>query len=148
MEIILIKDVERLGKSGDQIKVKDGYARNFLIPKDFALKATPHNLRIIQRGKENKIAREKNEEMKAVELAERLSTVSCTISMPAGEDDKLFGTVTSGHIVEALEKTEGIVLDKKKIVIPDPIKKLGVYTVFVKLHPEVSRKIKVWVIKE
>ncbi len=148
MEVILIKDIEQLGKSGDQLKVKDGYARNFLIPKNLALKATPHNLNIIQQKKESKSVKEKNEKMKAEELAERLSAVSCTISMSSGEDDKLFGSVTNGHIAEALEKTEGIVIDKKKITIPSPINKLGVYTVFVKLHSEVSRKIKVWVIKE
>jgi len=148
MEVILIKDIEQLGKSGDQLKVKDGYARNFLIPKNLALEATPHNLNIIQQKKESKSAKEKNEKMKAIELAEKLSAISCTISMPSGEDDKLFGSVTNGHIAEALEKAEGIVIDKKKITIPSPINKLGVYTVFVKLHPEVSRKIKVWVIKE
>lgn len=147
MELILIKDIDRLGKSGDQVKVKDGYARNFLIPKNLALEATPHNLRVIQQKKENRIARDKSEKMKALELAERLVAVSCTISMSAGEDDKLFGTVTSGHVAEAFEKAEGIILDKKKITIPTPINKLGVYAAFIKLHPEVTQKIKLWVIK-
>ena len=147
MEIILIKDVDELGKSGDVVKVKDGYARNFLIPKKLAFRVTPQNLKIAQHEKELKSAKEESEKLKAVELAERLAAVSCTIPMPVGEDDKLFGIVTNAHISEAL-KAGGVSLDKKKIEIATPIKKLGVYTVFIKLHPEVTQKVKIWIVKE
>jgi large subunit ribosomal protein L9 len=147
MEVILIEDIDKLGKSGEVVKVKDGYARNFLIPKKLVFQVTPQNLKIVQQRKERKIVKEKSEESKALEIAEKLKVTSCTVPMPVGEDDKLFGTVTSGHIAEAF-KAEGISLDKKKIEIATPIKKLGVYTAFVKLHPQVTQKVKIWVVKE
>ncbi|MEA3328830.1 MAG: 50S ribosomal protein L9 [Candidatus Omnitrophota bacterium] len=147
MEIILTEDVGKLGKSGDVVKVKDGYARNFLIPKKLAFPITPQNLKIAQHKKKLKFVKKESEKLKAVELAEKLAAVSCTIPMPVGENDKLFGIVTGAHISEAFE-TEGVSVDKKKIEIAAPIKKLGVFTVFIKLHPEVTQKVKIWVVKE
>ena len=147
MKVILVEDIDELGKSGDVVKVKDGYARNFLIPKKLVFQVTPQNLKIVQQRKEKRITKEKNEKLKALEIAKKLEAVSCTIPMPVGEGDKLFGTVTSSHICEVLA-SEGFSFDKKKIEIATPIKKLGVYTIFVKLHPEVAQKVKVWVVKE
>ncbi|MEA3560164.1 MAG: 50S ribosomal protein L9, partial [Candidatus Omnitrophota bacterium] len=113
MEVILVEDIGELGKSGDVVKVKDGYARNFLIPKKLVFQVTPQNLKIVQQRKEKRITKEKNEKLKALEIAKKLEAVSCTIPMPVGEGDKLFGTVTSGHICEALA-AEGFSFDKKK----------------------------------
>lgn len=147
MEIILKVDIEGLGTSGQKINVKNGYARNYLFPKGFALQATEKNLKVIQQEKKAQEENLKKEKHQAQELKERLTFVSCTIPMPAGQDDKLFGTVTSSDVAEALKK-EGITIDKKKIQLDESINKIGVYSVSVKLHPEITAFIKVWVIKE
>lgn len=147
MEIILRVDIEGLGKSGQTIMVKNGYARNYLLPKGFALEATEDNLSIIQQENKAQIEGLKKEKTLAEELKERFSFVSCTIPMSAGQDDKLFGAVTSQDIEDALQK-EGIAVDKKKIQIDEPINKIGVYSIPVKLHTEITAYLKVWVIKE
>ncbi len=146
MKIILMQDVEKLGSAGDVVTAKDGYARNFLIPLKKARIATPANLKLaeaIRKKKETEIARKKEEVLRR---AEELSRASCTINMAAGEEDKLFGSVTSDIIAQTLE-TMGFHIDKKDIVLDEPIKKLGVYQVEVRLHPEVKASLKVWVVK-
>lgn len=147
MEIILQKDVKGLGKEGSVVKVKDGFARNFLLPKGLALKATANNLEAIE--KKFKLQQEclEDEKKKAQEFARKLSTISCTVSVDTHDDDKLFGSVTSSHIASVLE-SEGASLDKKQIILNEPLKALGIYDVEVKLHPEVTAKIKVWVVKK
>ena len=147
MKVILIQDIDKLGKAGDIVTVKDGYSRNFLIPKKLAVSATPGNLKVIELKKKAKEARERTERKVAEALKKKLESISCTIPMRAGEDDKLFGSVTSTDIAKALE-VEGIQIDKRKIEIPDPINKIGVYNVLVKLGPQISQKVKVWVVKE
>lgn len=147
MEVILKVDIDRLGKSGQTVKVKDGFARNYLLPKGFALEATEDNLKVIQQENKARLERVEKERSQAEELKERISFISCTIPMPAGPDDKLFGAVTSQDIQEALQK-EGIAIDKKKIQLDEPINKIGIYSVGVKLHPEITAYLKVWVIKE
>jgi len=147
MKIILIENIEKLGKIGDIIEVKDGYARNYLFPKALALEATSTNLRIVERKKQKQALKQEKIKQQAQELAKRLTSVSCTIALPAGEDDKLFGAVTAQDIVEALEQ-EGVAIDKKNIVLKQPIHRLGIYNVEIKLHPEVSQELKVWVIKK
>lgn len=147
MKVILIEDVGKLGAIGDIVQVKEGYARNYLFPKDLAKPATGSNLKIIddiKRKKTSALAREKKD---AEELREKLSLVSCTISVEAGDDDRLFGSVTSQDIADAFEE-EGFSLDKRKIILDETIKKLGVYHVTVKLHPEVSGAVKVWVVRK
>lgn len=147
MKVILIEDVKKIGSIGDIIQVKPGYARNFLFPKKLARPATEANQKIIEeikRKKEQALAREKKA---AEDLRKKLSQVSCTIAVEAGDDDKLFGSVTAQDIASAFEQ-EDISIDKRKIALDEPIKKLGVYNVTVKLHPEVSGEAKVWVVKK
>ena len=147
MQVILCKDVEKLGLQGDTITVKPGYAINFLIPRGLVFPATPHNLRRIAEEKKREEKKREKAAKEAALLAAKLNETSCTISVQAGEEDKLFGSVTREDIEEAL-KAKGINVDRKHIELEETIKKLGVYRVPIRLHPEVAAEIKVWVIKE
>lgn len=147
MKLILLQDVEGLGRCGDTIEVKNGYARNYLIPKDLVTEVTSTNLKIIEKVKQRQQIKLEKAKQQAAQIAKKISSTSCTITMPAGEDDKLFGAVTAQDIADAL-KQESIIIDKKDIVINQPIHRLGIYTVVVKLHPEVTQELKVWVIKK
>lgn len=146
MKVILTEDIPNLGKMGDLIQIKDGHARNYLIPKKLAVPANPQNLKAFEhqktllKQKQNRIKRE------AEKLAEKIENISCTISKPTGEEDKLFGSVTSLDIEESL-KEEGVKIDRKKILLEEPIKTLGIYKVPIKVHPEIIAKLKVWVVK-
>jgi large subunit ribosomal protein L9 len=146
MKVILRKDVDRIGKCGQVISVKDGFARNFLLPKGLALMATDEGMRQIELDKKKIEHGKKAEKNKAQELADKLKAFSCTISAEA-KDDILYGSVTSADISEAL-KAEDIEIDKHNILLEQPIKNLGIYEIEVKLHPEVTTKIKVWVVKK
>ncbi len=147
MKIILKEDFESLGKVGEVVEVKAGFARNFLIPKQVALQATPQNLRVIEQEKaRNKIKLSKDKRDAEV-LAEQLKEVSLTANVQVGEEDKIFGAVTSQNISELLS-SKGFEIDKRKIQLEDPLKALGVFEVAIKLHTEVEAKIKVWVVKE
>ena len=146
MEIILREDVERLGKSGQVIKVKDGYARNFLILKGLALKATSDNLKRVEEEKRIKAIRKDREKREAQTLAEKLASISCTISVEVQEDGTLYGSVTGADIASALE-SDGFKIDKKTVLLDEPIRELGIYRVRMKLHPEVTTELKVWVVK-
>ena len=147
MKIILKEDYENLGKVGEVIEVKAGFARNYLIPKQVALQATPQNLRVIEQEK----ARDKiklSKDKRDVELlAKQLKEVSLTANVQVGEEDKIFGAVTSQNICELLS-SKGFEIDKRKILLVEPLKALGVFEVPIKLHTEVEVKIKVWVVKE
>jgi len=147
MKVILIEDVKSIGSIGDVVQVKPGYARNFLFPKNLARLATEANQKAIEEIKKKKEQALTREKKAAEGLKQKLSLVSCTISVEAGDDDKLFGSVTTQDIASAFEE-EGFSIDKRKIVLEEPIKKLGIYNVAVKLHPEVSGEIKVWVVKK
>jgi len=147
VKIILVKDVDRLGEIGDELIVKDGYARNYLLPNKVAIESTKGAIRILEQKKQEKARREKGFKDECEQLAEKIQAASCTISMEAGEEDKLFGTVTSEMIQEALS-SEGVVVDKKKIVVEAPIKTLGVYKIDIKLHPEVKAQARIWVVKK
>ena len=147
MKIILIEDVPKLGIMGDVVQVSEGYARNFLFPKKLAKSATDGNLKIVEHIKKKKIQALAKEKKEAEQLREKLSLVSCTIAVEAGDDDKLYGSVTAQDIAAAFEE-EGFSLDKRKIVIDEAIKKLGVYHVTIKLHAEVAAEAKVWVVKK
>lgn len=143
MIVILTKDVKGTGKAGEVVKVSDGYARNQLIPKGFAKEATQGNVRNLE--KQKAIAAEKKAEQKAAaqQQAEQLEKVTLVIQSKGGENGKLFGSITSKDIADALEQQEGIKVDKKKIDMPGPIKQVGDSVVTVKLFPEVSAKMKV-----
>jgi len=147
MEIILIEAMKGMGIEGDIVTVADGYARNYLIPQGFAIQANSSNLKKINDIKRRQLTREKKELEAAQKLAEKITTLSCTIPVQVGEDDKLFGSVTTQDIAKALDN-EGIEVDRRKIHLDEPIKELGVFTVDVKLHSEVTAVVKVWVVKE
>jgi large subunit ribosomal protein L9 len=147
MKVILIKDVESLGKKGDCVEVSGGYGRNFLLPKQLAISATNKNIQMVEREKGITDLREKKRIREAIELSKKLKKVEPTIVKPVGDNKRLFGTVTTADIAEALEK-EGLEVDKKKIIIDEPIKTLGIYNISVKLHPEVDGKFKIWVVEQ
>ncbi|MBU4310257.1 50S ribosomal protein L9 [bacterium] len=147
MKVILRERVENLGNIGDVIEVKVGYARNFLIPKGLALETNPKNLRILEQEKRMKEAAKKREKEKTIALAQKLKEISCTVRVKAGEDDRIFGSVTPLDIKKALD-SQGIDIDKRNISIEENIKTLGIYHALIRLHPEVETKIKVWVVKE
>jgi large subunit ribosomal protein L9 len=147
MKVILREDHEKLGNIGDVIQVKPGFARNFLIPRKIAYPARPNFVKMIEEEQRQKEHRKSKEKKVAEELAKGLENVSVTISVSVGEEDKMFGSVTTLDIADALSK-QNIEIDRKKIVLEEPIKELGIYSVPIKLHSEVEAKIKVWVVKE
>jgi large subunit ribosomal protein L9 len=147
MKIILRQDHEKLGKIGDIVEVKNGYARNYLIPRKIAAEVTEGNLRALEEEKRQRAERQKKELHHAQKIAAQLEKTSITLKAKVGEDEKLFGSITSQHISEALAE-KGISIDKRIIELEEPIKALGIYTVNVKLHSEVSGKVKVWVVRE
>ena len=147
MRIVLREDIQNLGRRGEVVKVANGYARNFLLPKGKALLATEGNLKTMEREKRRFVVHQVKEKEEAADVARRLAAVSCTIVRKVGENDVLYGSVTASDIAEYLAK-EGITVDKRRIQIDEPIKSLGIYNVPVRLHPEVSAEVKVWVVKE
>jgi large subunit ribosomal protein L9 len=146
-EIVLMQDVQGLGAQGDIMKVSPGYARNFLFPRKLAAPATPRHIKALEIEKKKKEAEARRELDKLRLDAEALSKASCTIPVQAGEDGKLFGSVTSQHIAEALEKG-GFAVDKKQIELPEPLKELGVFNVPIRLHQEVIATVKVWIVEK
>jgi large subunit ribosomal protein L9 len=147
VKVILTQTVERLGKAGDCVNVKDGFARNYLFPKNMAKDATPGNIKALESLKKKQAIEDANRLQCAKDLSGKIQGLSITISAKAGEEEKLFGAVTAEMISKALE-AEGISIDKKEIVIDEPIKRLGVYQVDVKVHPEVKANLRVWIVKE
>lgn len=147
MEVILREDIEKLGSRGQMVNVAPGFARNFLLPKRLAVAATDANKKIVEQERQAALRREAKEASEASELAKLLASVEITIAQKAGENDQLFGSVTSADIVARLEEKK-FHIDKKKIILHDPIKQLGEHTVTIRLHREVSVDIKVNVVKE
>ena len=147
MKVILRKNYENLGKIGDVIEVKDGYARNYLIPRQYAYTATPGNLRALEEEKVQVAKKEAKELEGAQQLAAELEKVSIQISVKVGEEDKIFGTVTTQMIADSI-KEKGFEIDKRKIEISEPIKALGIYSVNIKLHHNVNAVVKTWVVRE
>lgn len=147
MKVFLKEDVKNLGKIGDVVNVAEGYARNFLLPKKVAVEANPKNLKEFEHNK--RIIQERAAKIKDASkaTADKLSALTLTIKAKAGEEDKLFGSVTTMDIAEAF-KAEGFEVDKKKILLGEPIKRLGEYTVEVKIHSEVNATVKVQVISD
>ncbi len=147
MEVILREDIEKLGARGQVVKVADGYARNFLLPRRLAVPATEANKKIVEQERQAALRREAKERAAAEELAKMLAGVTLATTQKAGEADQLFGSVTAKDIAELLEK-QGYTIDRKKIVLDHPIKTLGEHKVTLKLHREVSVEIPVIVNKE
>jgi large subunit ribosomal protein L9 len=147
MKVILRKDHDKLGAIGTIVEVKDGFARNFLIPKGIAYPATDGHMRTLEEEKRQASRRSQKEERTASSIAADLEKISLTIKMKVGEDEKLFGSVTAQMIADELQ-AKGITLDKRIIDLEEPIKALGIYTVNVKLHHTVTGAVKVWVVRE
>lgn len=147
MEVILLNTVPSLGERGETVKVKPGYARNYLFPRKLALPASAANRRVFK--EEEKVLAKRDELAKntAQHAAGKLTDVSCTIPVQVGEEDKLYGSVTA-HDISKVLKDQGYAIEKKQVDLEEPIKQLGVYTINVKLHREISAPIKVWVVKE
>ncbi len=145
MKIILLQDEKKLGKKGDIIEASEGYARNYILPKKIGVEATAANMNNLklQKANEDKIAKEQLEAAKA--LAAVIETKTVEVKMKAGEGGRAFGSISSKEIVTACKEQHGIELDKKKVVLPEALKNFGVYEVNVKLHPQVTGKIKVHV---
>jgi large subunit ribosomal protein L9 len=147
MEIILREDVQHLGKVGEVVKVKDGYARNYLLPKGLAYPATDANKkRIAVEGE--RVAKQRASEKSAAETeATRLADVHLTFEVKVGEEDKLYGSITASDIQRRLEEL-GIHVDKRKVDLAEPIRELGEFAVGIKIHPEVRPEVRVTVVKE
>ncbi|MFC2076079.1 50S ribosomal protein L9 [candidate division KSB1 bacterium] len=147
MKVVLVTDMESLGKKGEIVEVKSGYARNYLIPGNMALPATKPNLKVATERMKQSVIIDEKEKKASEELAGLLAKVSITVSVQAGEDDKLFGSVTSREIARLLEE-QGFSIDRRKILLDNPIKSLGVFNVPISLHAAVEASVKVWVVKE
>jgi len=147
MDVILRQDVEKLGHGGDLVTVKDGYARNYLLPRGLAYAASEGNRRRLEAEARQRVRRAGAEAESARELAVRLEAVSLTFSMKAGEGDRLFGSVTAADVADRLH-AEGFEVDKRTVELHEPIKALGVYKVPVRLHHDVKPEVRVWVVKE
>ncbi len=143
MKVILNQDVKGQGKKGQLVEVSDGYARNFLLPRNLAKEATRENINVMQGQKDSLEFHQKQELEAAQELAKKIGGLTVTLKAKAGENGKLFGSVTSKDIAEALTMQHHIKLDKKKFSLPEGIKSMGVTTVEIRLHPGVSAKLKV-----
>lgn len=148
MKVILLQDVKGQGKKGDVINASDGYARNFLFPKNLAVEATAGNMKTLSEQKQAQQNKKDKEFSDAKALAERIEQLTVQIKTKAGEGGRLFGSVTSKEIAEAFEKQHKIQLDKRKIALADPIKEMGTRTIDVKIYPGVVAKLKVNVIEE
>lgn len=147
MQIILKANVKNVGQIGEIVTVKDGFARNYLIPKGLAVEANPRNLRSLEHEKRKIEEIARKEKANAENLAARISNLNLVIKAKAGEEEKLFGSITAIDISEALKK-EGIDIDKRKILLEEPIKRLGSYTVHIKIHQNVTAKLDFTVVSE
>ena len=145
MEVILLEDVKKLGKKGEIVKINDGYARNYVLPKKLGIEATSKNLNDLklQKANEDKIAKEQLDAAKA--LAAKIEEMTVKVKIKAGEGGRIFGSVSSKEIAEEAKKQFSLELDKKKIALDEPIKTPGTHIVTVKLHREVTAKLKVTV---
>ena len=147
MEVILREDVDKLGTRGQVVKVAGGYARNFLLPRKLAVAATESNKKIVEQERQGHLRREAKEKAGAQDLANMMTGVTVVIAQKAGEQEQLFGSVTSKDIAEALEKQD-YHIDRRKIQLDDPIRQLGQYQVPVRLHREVTVEVTVQVVRE
>ena len=147
MEVILKQKIDKLGDVGDMVRVKDGYARNYLMPRGLVVEATPGNVKEVEELKNQIAVQGKQTTVYHSKVAEQLSKLKLSAPVKVGEDDRLFGSVTAITISELLQE-QGFDVDRKAIQLDEPIKSLGVHNVFIKLHTDVETEIKVYVIKE
>lgn len=147
MEVILCQDVANLGKVGEVVKVKDGFARNYLIPRQVALAATKENLKNAEKMKVKMAALYEEKRKEAEGVAEKLAKVSCTITVEVNDQEKLYGAVSETDILRVLEQ-EGFKYERHDLVLEKPVEELGIFDVGVKLHPDVIGKFRLWVTKK
>ncbi|MBN1283251.1 MAG: 50S ribosomal protein L9 [Proteobacteria bacterium] len=147
MQVILQQDVPSLGRAGDVVIVREGYGRNYLLPKKLAVVADTGNIKQLEHHKRVVAAKLSKMKKSALDLSTRLSQVSITIARESGEEDKIFGSVTGKDLADAL-RGEGFTIDRHDIRLDEPIKALGIFEVPVRLHPEVTGTVKVWVVKK
>ena len=146
MQVVLLQDVAKLGKKGDVVNVTEGYARNFLYPRNLASAASEGKLKEISNQKQAQAAKKKQEEEKAKALAEKLKELTVVLKAKVGEGGRLFGAMSNKDIADGLKAQHGYEIDKKKIVLKDPIKTLGTYDITIKIHPVAQAQIKVEVV--
>ncbi len=147
MQVILLKDVERIGKIGEVVKVKDGYGANFLIPRKLAKRVGRKSIKFLEDEKRKMELKLNGLKETKEALKEKLAGISCTIPMRASDDEKLFGSVTT-EMIKDVYAQEGIDIDKRGIQLKEHINRLGVYNVDIRLHPEVTATIKLWVVRK
>ncbi|MDN5363276.1 MAG: large subunit ribosomal protein [Eubacteriales bacterium] len=145
MKVILKQDVKKLGKKGDVVEVAEGYARNYLLPRGLAVEASAGNLKTLQKQKEAEQRRREEEKAEALRIAEKLKEITVVVHGKAGENGRLFGSVTAKDVAEALARDFGIKIDRRKMQLEEPIKAVGVYYIPVRLHAEVEATVKVHV---
>ncbi|MDD3725649.1 MAG: 50S ribosomal protein L9 [Candidatus Ratteibacteria bacterium] len=148
MKVIFIKDFPGAGKKGDIKEVRDGYGRNYLIPRGIAIEATPENLEKLEKQEQLLSARKKKDILRAKEIKNILEGSSITITSKAGQDEKLFGAITPEDIVDALLQQKNVEIDKHQVLLEQPIKKLGIYNVPIKTGENITAEIRVWVVRE
>jgi large subunit ribosomal protein L9 len=146
-EVLLMDQVEGLGIEGDIVKVADGYARNFLFPKGYATEVTEGKKRQIEKKRTERLVQLEKEKAASEELAKKIAGIECTISAKVGESGKMFGSVGIPQILEKLS-AQGLEIDRNKIVLAAPLHELGVFDIEIKLHPEVSATLKVWIVED
>ena len=147
MQVILYQDVPNLGRAGEIVNVKEGYGRNYLVPRKLAVAANPTNIKELEHQKRIVSAKQAKLKKHAEDVAAKIREISLTIAREAGEEEKLFGAVTSKDIVAAL-RNEGFVVDRHDLQLEAPIKQIGIYDIPVRLHAEVTGTVKVWVVKK
>lgn len=147
MKVILTQTIPKLGEFGEVVTVKDGYARNYLIPKGLALPATPSSIKTLELIRKQREGFEEKRKIKIQELAEKLEGLSVDLAVKVDDEDRLFGSVTAQMIADAL-KEKGFDIDKKCVIIEEPIQNLGVYTIKIQLSPDVVSSIRLWVVKD
>ncbi len=145
MEVILLEDVKSLGKKGDVVKVSDGYARNYILPKKMGLEATQKNLNDLKLQKAAEERRQKEIYEEAKQLAEKIQEGMITLTIKSGEGGRTFGSVSTKEIASAIKEQMGYEIDKKKLTLAEPLKNVGTFTVPIKLHPKVTAQLKVQV---
>ena len=146
MDVVLLKDIEKLGAQGTVLHVKPGYARNYLLPLGLAVPATPQQLKAVEALARQRLQKTQRMQAEAETLKQKLESRSLTLKLTLGEDDKPFGSVTAHDLVEALAR-EGLAVEKHAIHLEQPIKALGIYEVPVRVHPQVTATLKVWIVK-
>jgi large subunit ribosomal protein L9 len=147
MNVILMKNVEKLGQVGDVVKVKDGYARNYLLPRQLGMPATKGNIQRIEKEKAKRVALDEAERKEAQQKADLLAKVSLTIAVEVNDQEKLYGAISESDIIEAFE-AQGHHVDRKALVLEKPVDALGIFEIGVKFHPQVTAPIRLWVTKK